>query len=134
MPKVTRWFVKTSFIHLVFALILGMLQSLPQWKMGGWFPSYLHWLVFGWLTQLIFGIAIWMLPKFSNEKPRGYDWLNWMTYGSLNFGLGLRLVFEPWQLSSWATGRAWVLIIAAFLQWFACLIFVGQAWVRVRGR
>lgn len=134
MPSVTRWFVKTSFVHLVLALILGILQSLPTIKVAAWFPSYLHLLVFGWLTQLIFGIAIWMLPKFSNQRPRGYEWLNWLTYGSLNLGLGLRFAFEPFPMTSWGSWRAIALVSSALLQWLACLIFVGQAWVRVRGR
>lgn len=134
MPKVTRWFVKTSFLHLAFALLLGILQTLPNWRAAALLPSYLHLLVFGWLTQLIFGIAIWMLPKFSNEHPRGYEWLNWLTYGSLNLGLVLRFGFEPLQVASWNNWRAVFLVFAAFLHWLSCLIFIAQAWVRVKGR
>lgn len=134
MPTVTRWFVKSSFLYLVLALFLGILQTLPGWRTTALFPSYLHLLVFGWLTQLIFGIAIWMLPKFSNENPRGYEWLNWLTYGSLNLGLILRFLFEPLQLSPWVSWRGGGLVVSAFLHWLSCLIFIGQAWVRVKGR
>ncbi len=134
MPTVTRWFVKTSFIHLAFALFVGVLQTLPQWRVGTLYPSYLHLLVFGWLTQLIFGIAIWMLPKFSSEKPRGHDWINWLTYASINLGLVLRFLVEPLQMTNGLNWRGWILIISAFLHWIGCLAFVGQAWVRVKGR
>lgn len=134
MPTVTRWFVKTSFLHLAFALLLGVLQTLPGWRATALFPAYLHLLVFGWLTQLIFGIAIWMLPKFSNEHPRGYDMLNWITYIGLNLGLVVRFVFEPLQGTLSSSWRAGFLVLAAFLQWSSCLVFVAQSWVRVKGR
>ncbi|GAB4469617.1 MAG: hypothetical protein Kow0088_01760 [Anaerolineales bacterium] len=134
MPTVTRWLVKTSFVYLSFALLLGILQTIPRWTSAVFFPSYVHLLAFGWLTQLIFGISIWMLPKFSNENPRGYDWINWLTYFCLNFGLVLRFVFEPLQSVAWANWRAGGLILSAILQWLSCIVFVGQAWFRVKGR
>jgi hypothetical protein len=32
-------------------------------------PTYLHLLVLGWLTQLIFGVAFWMFPRYSARNP-----------------------------------------------------------------
>jgi len=134
MPTVTRWFVKTSFVYLGFALGLGILQSLPGKSSAVFFPATWHLLVFGWLTQLIFGIAIWMLPKFNSENPRGYAWINWLTFLCLNLGLVLRFLFEPFPNPLGANWRGGLLILAAFLQWLGCLAFIGQAWIRVRGR
>jgi hypothetical protein len=31
-------------------------------SIAGMFPVYLHLLNFGWLTQLLFGVALWMFP------------------------------------------------------------------------
>ncbi len=134
MPTITRWFVKTSLALLVLALGLGIYQQIPGAPQSGLFPVYLHLLTFGWLTQLIFGIAIWMLPKFTSERPRGYEWVNWLTYISLNAGLVLRAIFEPLQGASVLAWSGAALMVAALLQWLAGVSFAAQAWFRVRGR
>jgi len=48
-------------VCLAFALVLGIL--LTSGVTNGLFPVYIHLLVFGWLTQLIFGVIYWMFPK-----------------------------------------------------------------------
>lgn len=95
MPLLTRTFIKTAMICLALALALGVLLALGF--KNGLFPVYIHLLVFSWLTQLIFGVALWMFPKYSNEKPRGYEALDWWTYALLNSGLFLRAIAEPIQ-------------------------------------
>ena len=105
MPLLTRTFIKTAMINFTVALILGILLALGI--TNGLFPVYIHLLVFGWLTQLIFGVVFWMFPKFSAEKPRGSEPLGWWTYALLNIGLLLRAIAEPIQstqpnpLSGW---------------------------------
>ncbi|PJB67886.1 MAG: hypothetical protein CO094_02665 [Anaerolineae bacterium CG_4_9_14_3_um_filter_57_17] len=61
MPLLTRTFIKTAMVCLAFALVLGIL--LTSGVTNGLFPVYIHLLVFGWLTQLIFGVIYWMFPK-----------------------------------------------------------------------
>ena len=75
MPLLTRIFIKTAMIYLALALVLGIL--LASGVTNGLFPVYIHLLVFGWLTQLIFGVVFWMFPKYSVEKPRGSEALGW---------------------------------------------------------
>lgn len=136
MPPLTRWFVKTSFIYLILALIAGLLlilQSTFTWNFpGGLFPIYIHLFVLGWLTQLIFGVVYWMFPKLSNEKPRGNESLGWWTYGLLNFGLLLRVIAEPIQSTQPNTFSGWTLVAAAVLQFLAGLAFVINSWGRVK--
>ncbi len=134
MPATTRWFVKTSLVFLILALLIGIYQQIPAAVQGGIFPVYVHLLVFGWLTQLIFGIAVWMLPKFNTQHPRGYEWLNWGTYITLNMGLLLRLIFEPLQSGRVSLPAGWALVLAAILQWLAGMMFVFNAWSRIKGR
>jgi hypothetical protein len=134
MPAITRWFVRTSLLFLILALLVGIYQQIPNVPQKGVFPVYLHLLAFGWLSQLIFGIAIWMLPKFSNERPRGYEWLHWGTYIAMNLGLLLRFLFEPAQSHQPTALGGWALVVAAVLQWLAGMMFVINAWPRVKGR
>lgn len=134
MPKLTRWFLKAAFLYLIFALCSGIILALPVGKtISGAFPIYIHTLVFGWLTQLVFGIAFWMFPKYSHAQPRGHECLGWATFILLNLGLILRMIFEPLQgaASSVASG---MLVSAAILQWLSGVAFVANTWTRVRER
>jgi hypothetical protein len=89
-------------------------------------------LTFGWLTQLIFGVAFWMFPNFSSMKPRGYEWLGWATFILLNAGLILRVIFEPLNGISRSSFSGWMLVTAAVLQWLSSVGFVINTWPRVR--
>jgi hypothetical protein len=100
MPIVTRWFIKTSLMYLIAALVLGVAET-AQAPLG--LPAglavtgsvYVHLLVVGWITQMIFGVAYWMFPKYSKETPRGSDRLATASYVCLNAGLLLRVLGEP---------------------------------------
>lgn len=136
MPPLTRWFVKTSFIYLILALVTGlllMMQSTFKWIMpSGFFPVYVHLFVLGWLTQLIFGVVYWMFPKYSNERPRGSESLGWWTYALLNLGLLLRVIAEPIHSTQSNPLSGWTLVAAAFIQLLAGLTFVINSWGRVK--
>ena len=137
MPPLTRYFIKTSLVYLSLTLLVGMLLvikdvlDLPL-SIAGMFPVYIHLLVVGWLTQLIFGVAYWMFPVFSRERPRASEKLGWGIYFLLNVGLILRTIAEPWQSQHPSTGSGWLLIISAILQWLAGLMFVVNTWGRVK--
>jgi hypothetical protein len=79
VPTLTRWFIKSAMLYLVAALILSIamqssLHGEVPFLLLVW-PTYLHLLVVGWLTQLIFGVAFWLFPKHSAAHPRGSDLL-----------------------------------------------------------
>lgn len=117
MPLLTRAFIKTAMICFTLALALGALLALGV--KNGLFPVYIHLLVFGWLTQLIFGVVFWMFPVLSRERPRGSEALGWWTYALLNAGLLARAVAEPLQ-STWPNPfSGWLLVISATLQFLA---------------
>lgn len=133
MPILTRWFLKAALVYLVLALYAGILLALPgETLISGLFPVYIHTLAFGWLTQLIFGVALWMFPKYSSAQPRGHEWLGWATFILLNIGLTLRVIFEPLHGISPSTFSSWMLVIAAVLQWLSGLAFVANTWTRVK--
>lgn len=136
MPTLTRWMVRTSLLYLVLALLAGVWQALGPLvgaPLPGLFPVYFHLLVVGWLTLLIFGVAHWMFPKYSREQPRGREWLGWLVYALLNLGLLLRVVAEPLHTGSGGLW-GWALVASALLQWLAGLLFVVNAWPRVKER
>ena len=133
MPLLTRWFLRTALVYLILALCAGVLLALPETTpMAGMFPVYFHLLTFGWLTQLIFGIALWMFPKYSPSQPRGPEWLGWSTFILLNLGLILRVFFEPLNSISPSPWSGWMLVIAAIFQWLSGVTFAANTWKRVR--
>ena len=137
MPTLTRWFLKTSLIHLSAALIVGLALAIGPTGIltvpVGIGPLYFHLFMVGWVAQLIFGIVYWLFPKYSRELPRGRSWLGWVTYGLLNVGLFLRVVGEPTNAARPGEFLGWLLTASAVLQWLAGLAFVINTWPRVNG-
>ena len=139
MPILTRLFIKTSFLYLIAALFIGAalvgrsVWHLPPW-LAGLSPVYFHLLMVGWVTQLIFGVAYWMLPKYSQKQPHGFDSVWWATFGLLNAGVLLRAVAEPLRTVSPTALWGWLLAASAILQWLAGIAFVFNAWLRTKER
>jgi hypothetical protein len=139
MPRLTRWLLRTALIWFVLALLAGLLLAaravapLPA-AINTLSPVYIHLLVVGWLTQLIFGVVFWMFPKQSAARPRGSERLGWAAYGLLNAGLLLRVVGEPWQALAAGPLPGAALAVSAVAQWLAGLAFVVNTWPRVKER
>ena len=136
MPTLTRWLVKAALAWLVAALVLGIAIQLPLAARvpvlrAAW-PTYLHLLTVGWLTQLIIGVALWLFPKHSAARPRGSERLGWVTFVSLNLGLLLRVLGEPRRALGHDTHL--VLAVSAVAQLVAVGAFVLNVWPRVRER
>jgi hypothetical protein len=124
-------------------LILGALAAAAYWAnvmwnvwapLGALSPTYLHLIVVGWLTQLIFGVIYWMFPLISKASPRGDPRLAWAAFICLNAGLLIRLVFEPWRAVEATAWNGYALVASALLQIAAALLFVAVVWGRVRER
>lgn len=138
MPVIVRWYLKTALVMFVLALGVGLVQNLNglmPFVPPGLTPVYFHLLMVGWITQFILGVAIWMLPKYSQEKPRGIETLSWAAYFLLNAGLLVRAVSEPLVgAAPESTIWGWMLALSALMQWLAGLFFVINAWSRVKGK
>lgn len=124
-------------IYLMAGLVVGALQALQQplhlpslFAVTG--PAYVHMLVVGWITQMIFGVAYWMFPKYSVEIPRGDNSIAIATFVLLNAGLLLRVVVEP--LRAWRpdTLPGWWLAVAGLAQVLAGIGFAINTWPRVK--
>lgn len=139
MPRASRWLVRTALAWLLAGLVLLVLRSLPAsgpaaaW-LGAAGPAALHALTVGWLTQLAFGVAHWMFPRHpAGPQPRAEGQMM-ASWACLNGGLVARLVAEPGVLLG--AGGSWqvVLVAAGVLQLAAAVLFVVNAWPRVRTR
>ena len=137
MPPLTRWFIRAALVYLVIALLCGILLaggSLWGWSLTGVFPVYVHLFVVGWLTLMIFGVAYWMFPKYSRDKPRASEGIGWAVFVLINFGLVLRAISEPLAGAASPPLWGWLLAVAALLQWLAGVLFVVNTWGRIKER
>jgi len=132
VPPLSRWYIKLAIVYFMAALLLGALQALLDIPYVG--PAYVHMLVVGWITQMIFGVAYWMFPKFSPELPRGDNAIAVATFVLLNAGLLLRIIVEP--LRAWHPNVApgWLLAVAGLAQTLAGVGFALSTWPRVKVR
>ena len=136
MPTLTRWFLRAAMVHLVAALGLGLVLALPSLaaQAGAWRPVYIHLLVVGWATQMIFGVAYWMFPRIEPLDLTAVPWVGWTCFWTLNAGLVLRAACEPVIAVRTAPLAAAGTTVAAALQLIAVATFVRLSWSRVKTR
>lgn len=139
MPPLTRWFIKASMISFVVALLTRALMAvLPVWDLqmvaAALSPVFLHLFMWGWITQLIFGVVYWMFPKYTQSQPRGNEPLWLATFWFFNVGLVLRVIGEPVHVLRPEALWAWLTALSALLQWVAGIAFVINTWARVKER
>lgn len=137
MPTITRTLIKTGMLYaLAGTLLSGLWLFQLVWPLHPMLvhlqPTAIHLVVVGWLTQLIFGVALWMFPPWSKQTPRGPERANWACYFLLNTGLLLRLVAEPLNGYRPSVLLGWLLVASAVFQVGAVWLFVGLIWSRVR--
>ncbi len=139
MPTLSRWYIKTALVYLVAGLSAGLIAAaqaplnLPlAW--GAVRPATLHLFTVGWITQMIFGVAVWMFPRATRQRPRGNLPLAVSAYLLLNSGLVLRVIFEPLHALRSGQLAGSLLVVSAALQWMAGISFAAYVWARVKER
>jgi hypothetical protein len=130
LPPLARWYIKLAMMYLIAGLLVGAIP--PLLAAAG--PAYVHMLVVGWVTQMIFGVAYWMFPKQSRELPRGDNAVAIATFVLLNVGLALRVIIEPLRAWHPHVVPGWPLLVAAIAQAAAGIGFAISAWPRVKIR
>lgn len=138
MPRITRLFIKTGLVYFLLALITGVVYlgqplGLSNTTTAAFFAPYIHLFMFGWITQLIIGVASWLFPAATRQKHSSRPYLLYTAYIGINLGLASRAVFEPWIALGPETGVIkWVLTASALLQWVGGTAFVIDIWSRVK--
>ncbi len=136
MPGISRLFVTSSLFYLVLTLAVGVARPfagrLPESFAAvlGSFPGYVHLWAIGWLTQLIFGIAYWLLPIIDKERKRGPAWPMVASFVCINLGLPVRLLTEPFLHTDTALVVP-LYVASAGLLWLSGVLFSIHAWPRI---
>jgi hypothetical protein len=140
MPFESRLFVKTSLAGLALTFLLGAVILTCQ-SLGSPLPAivsveHAHLGFVGWLVNLVIGIALWFLPlnreAFPETQGRYPRRVPETIFALLNGGLAIRLVGEPLALTGEAPLLRPLVIVSAFAQFAAIVLFGYIAWQRVR--
>lgn len=134
MPKISRLFIKTGLIYFLASLILGIAIEIDFAALPVLYPLFWHMLMVGWITQIIFGVSMWMFPGRTREEgfiPRRWCWL---TYFFLNGGLLLRVAAEPMLTYGNRSFWKYLVIVSALLQLSAGVTYLVEMWPRVQSK
>lgn len=134
MPRLARLFIKTGLIYFLAALVLALASEFKWLQFPGSVPLFWHLLMVGWITQIIFGVSMWMFPGRTREEGfRTQKW-GWLTFIMLNTGLLMRAVAEP--LNYLSPDPVWNVLIAlsAITQTGAALSYIIEIWPRIQSK
>jgi hypothetical protein len=134
MPKVARTFIKTGLIYFLCALLLGIAVEIKSFHFAAIEALFWHLLMVGWITQIIFGVSMWMFPGRTREEGFAAQKKAWLTYYFLNIGLILRVITEP--MLTYSALKIWrpLIVFSAIIQLFAIVIYVFELWPRIMSK
>lgn len=131
MPRLTVWMVRTALLELGIGITLG---ALMLWNKGSlldlriWLlvSTHLELLIVGWLMQFAFGVAFWILPRFTQEPRYGNIRRGWVGYALLNGGILLVII------GIWIAGLPVLQPIGRLVELIAVLTLGSVLWPRVK--
>lgn len=130
MPRLSVWCVRAAMLYLLVGVGMGALMlAAPALHLPGAVlqlrPFHAEMLLIGWMIQLAFGVAYWILPR-DGSTGRGNQRLAWLAAVLLNTGV-----------LATGTGMALgasapILVAGRAAELLAALAFAGHAWHRAR--
>ena len=130
MPRYSVWALRLALIEFLLGVTIGALlltQKVWPFLPAIWIllPAHIELLLFGWLLQLVFGIAYWIFPRLRVSPKRGPQWLAWLALGALNIGLLLAALAPLWP-------RGPLLLVGRTVEALAGLAMLAALWPRVK--
>lgn len=127
-------FIKTGLIFFLISLLLGIAVEIESLSLPVLMPLFWHTLMVGWITQIIFGVSMWMFPGRTREEGFKAQLWGWLTYIFLNTGLVLRLIAEP--MLSYSDLAVWNLLVlgSAVLQVSGGVTYLTEMWPRIMSK
>ncbi len=130
MPRLSVWFIRAALAYLLAGFTWGALmlanvglRFFPQaWRL---LPSHVEFLLAGWLAQLAFGTAYWILPRFMTRPFHGNEKVGWAAFFCLNLGILT-------AAASSLTNAAALLAAGRTIEAIAVTLFAWTVWRRVK--
>lgn len=131
MPKASIWLIRAALLHLLSGALLG--AAYLAWKAEGWMPwvvshrpVHVEQMLVGWMVQLVFGVAYWILPRTAAAERTRTGPLIWAVLVLVN--LGVLLVAATAAHPSFQA----VTFAGRMCETAAVVLFVLHAWHRQR--
>lgn len=117
MPPLTVWAIRAACLHLVAGWSIGALMLVDkgiglEWRVFDLLGLHIHLLFFGWMVQLAFGVAYWMLPTFGRDRGRKPQAVAAVLLANIAIVVALANAFD--LLPTWAIFAAEALAAASF--------------------
>jgi heme/copper-type cytochrome/quinol oxidase subunit 1 len=131
VPTLSIWSIRTALLYLGLGFTLGALMlSSPFLGLAPTVlklrPLHAEILLVGWMAQLAFGVAYWILPRLPGKRPRGSEQLAWLSLTLLNAGV------VAVGLGQTLNGPSSVSAVGRGAEALAVFAFATHAWTRVR--
>lgn len=131
MPKLSVFFIRAALLYLLAGFTLGALlliqKGLPFaaeiWLLR---PLHIEVVIFGWILQLVMGVAFWMMPRFAEAPFRGDERPAWLALICLNLGIWLNLI------SFLVYDAARLGLAGRVLEVLAIVLFARHLWPRIK--
>lgn len=129
MPRLSCWFLRSAFIHLILGFTFGSLILIQKGipfnpKIWVLLPAHIELVLFGWTVQLIMGVGFWIFPRF--RRKRGNERFAWFAFGLINLGLWLTV------LNSIFIGSTLITFGGRLAELAGITAFVLHAWPRIK--
>lgn len=130
MPKFSQISIRAALLYLVIGGSVGGIllvsKAFGVWPwIWYWRTAHIHAMLVGWLLNLIFGVAFWILPRLDANGWRGSPWLVWSASGLLHIALAVLIWASIWP---WAAA----IFIASGLECTAAIAMAWHCWPRLQ--
>ena len=90
-------------------------------------PAHIEFVLFGWMVQLVMGMAFWILPRFATPPVRGNEKPAWAALVLVNTGIWLI------ALSVSVVADPWLTLVGRLAEAVGVMAFAVHAWPRIKG-
>jgi hypothetical protein len=129
MSRYEVLFVRMSLVYLVLTGLLGVLFTINPSLAVYFRVTHVHLGVIGFFLSLVMGVAYWLMPRPGGLRQ---EKLERLTFFTLNAGLLLRLVAEPWYRATSSASLKFLVVVSGLLLLAAMLIFAYAMQARVK--
>jgi len=137
VTPLVRRYIKTSFVFLLWGLLLGGWIIVAEFVAGRYPPrlfitAHVHLLLVGFMLMMVMGVATWMFPRPARDDTAYRPVLAEVVYWVMALATALRALAEMLE-GLFPSGALRLFIAVGGLgQVLGALLFVVNMWRRVR--
>lgn len=118
MGRASILFVRSSLFYLLTGTILGLSLAFQPNLAIKLMPVHAHVNVLGWITMMMFGVGLYIIPKFSGKELYSHK-IAMLQFWIANIGLVGLLILMPFRTDAFQ----WTISLFAGLELIASLLF-----------